>query len=120
MHQTHLANTTMQHIRTSLLKLIGVNGQSTDVTVLNKDLCNFAISGVIEKAIGINTFLTVLKPCMTENITRTVVLMIPDQRDFNTVVILESVPTNYSSVRTLKVISGCPAAEITILNRKRF
>ena len=119
MHQTHLANTAMQHIRTSLLKLIGVNGQSTDVTVLNKDLRNFAISGVIEKAVGVNTFLTVLKPCMTENIARTVVLMIPDQRDFNTVVILKGVPTNYSSIRTLKVVSGCPAAEITSLNRKR-
>ena len=119
MHQAHLANTAMQHIRTSLLKLIGVNGQSTDVTVLNKDLRNFAISGVIEKAVGVNTFLTVLKPCMTENIARTVVLMIPDQRDFNTVVILKGVPTNYSSIRTLKVVSGCPAAEITSLNRKR-
>ena len=119
MYQTHLANTAMQHIRSSLLKLIGVNGQSTDVTVLNEDLRNFAISGVIEKAIGVNTFLTILKPCMTENITRTVVLMIPDQRDFNTVVILKGVPTNYSSIRTLKVVSGCPAAEITSLNRKR-
>ena len=119
MHQAHLANTAMQHIRTSLLKLIGVNGQSTDVTVLNKDLRNFTISGVIEKAVGVNTFLTVLKPCMTENITRTVVLMIPDQRDFNTVVILKGVPTNYSSIGTLKVVSGCPAAEITSLNRKR-
>ena len=119
MYQTHLANTAMQHIRSSLLKLIGVNGQSTDVTVLDKDFRNFTISGVIEKAIGVNTFLTVLKPCMTENITRTVVLMIPDQRDFNTVVILKGVPTNYSSIRTLKVISGCPAAEITSLNRKR-
>ena len=119
MHQAHLANTAMQHIRTSLLKLIGVNGQSTDVTVLNEDLRNFAISGVIEKAIGVNTFLTILKPCMTENITRTVVLMIPDQRDFNAVVILKGVPTNYSSIGTLKVVSGCPAAEITSLNRKR-
>ena len=119
MHQAHLANTAMQHIRTSLLKLIGVNGQSTDVTVLNKDLRNFTISGVIEKAVGVNTFLTVLKPCMTENITRTVVLMIPDQRDFNAVVILKGVPTNYSSIGTLKVVSGCPAAEITSLNRKR-
>ena len=119
MYQTHLANTAMQHIRSSLLKLIGVNGQSTDVTVLNEDLRNFAISGVIEKAIGVNTFLTILKPCMTENITRTVVLMIPDQWDFNTVVILKGVPTNYSSIRTLKVVSGCPAAEITSLNRKR-
>ena len=119
MHQAHLANTSMQHIRSSLLKLIGVNGQSTDVTVLNKDLRNFTISSIIEKAVGVNTFLTVLKPCMTENITRTVVLMIPDQRDFNTVVILKGVPTNYSSIRTLKVVSGCPAAEITSLNRKR-
>ena len=119
MHQAHLTNTAMQHIRTSLLKLIGVNGQSTDVTVLNKDLRNFTISSVIEKAVGVNTFLTVLKPCMTENITRTVVLMIPDQRDFNTVVILKGVPTNYSPIGTLKVISGCPAAEITSLNRKR-
>ena len=119
MHQTHLANTAMQHIRTSLLKLIGVNGQSTDVTMLDKDFRNFTVSGVIEEAIGVNAFLTVLKPCMTENITRTVVLMIPDQRDFNTVVILKGVPTNYSPIGTLKVISGCPAAEITSLNRKR-
>jgi hypothetical protein len=109
----------MQYIRTSLLKLIGVNGQSANVTMLDKDFRNFTVSGVIEEAIGVNTFLTVLKPCMTENITRTVVLMIPDQRDFNTVVILKGVPTNYSPIGTLKVISGCPAAEITSLNRKR-
>ena len=119
MHKTHLTNTTMQYIRTSLLKLIGVNGQSANVTMLDKDFRNFTVSGVIEEAIGVNTFLTVLKPCMTENITRTVVLMIPDQRDFNTVVILKGVPTNYSPIGTLKVISGCPAAEITSLNRKR-
>ena len=119
MHQTHFANATMQYIRASLLKLIGVNGQSTDVTMLDKDFRNFTISGVIEEAIGVNTLLTVLKPCMTKNITRTVVLMIPDQRDFNAVIILKGVPTNHSSIGTLKVVSGCPAAEITSLNRKR-
>ena len=98
MYKAYLADATVNYIRTSLLKLICIDGQSANITMLNQHLCNFSIGSIVEKAIGIYTLFTIFKPCMAKNISRAVVLMIPYQRNFNTVIILKSISTNYSSV----------------------
>ena len=119
LYQTNFANASVYNIRAILLKLIGINRKRANITVFYQHFANFTGFSIIEEAIGINTFVTIFEPGVTKNISRIVVLVIPNQRDFDPIISLKCVPTNYSSIRASKIISGSPAAEITILDRRR-
>lgn len=112
MNQTYFTNFSMKNVAPSLLKLIGVDRQSTNVSMFYKDLSNLAGFRIVEKAVGINTFRTIFQPCMTEYIAWVIVLMVPYERDFDSIVMFERVSANHSSIRAFKVVSGCPSAEI--------
>ena len=120
MHQTYFTNASVNNIGTILSKLICINRQRFNVAVLNQCLTNFTGFSVIEEAIGIHAFLTILKPSMAKNIARIVVLVIPNQRNLNSIIFLKRIMANYSTIRAFKVISGSPAAEITSFNLECF
>ena len=116
MHKAHLANATMNDIGTVLLKLIRINRECTNIAMSDKHFGDFTIGCVVEKTICINALVPIFKPCMSENIMGTVMLMIPNKWYFNAIINLKGSLANHSTIRTLKIISGCPAAEIAVFN----
>ena len=59
MDQAYFTNLSMKNVAPSLLKLIGVDRQRTNVPMFYKNLSDLAGFGIVEKAVGINTFRTI-------------------------------------------------------------
>ena len=112
--ETYFSNHTMNNIGTNLLKLIGYNRHAIDVAMLKHLLCTLRFRIAIKDAIGPDALRTILKQRMTQNIVRVIVLMIPDQRNFSTIVIFKSIFTNRSTISTKNIVHGRPTRKIVL------
>ena len=114
--EAQFTNVTMHDIGPLLLKLICVNGQGIYIAMLNEKLCSSTAFCVVKLAIGIHAFITVLKHRMSKNFIGIAMLMVPNKWNLLTVIILESIFTDDSSIRALQVIARCPSAKIKIFH----
>ena len=110
--KTYFTNSSVNNILTILLQLICIDRQSCHIPMLNKLFRIIARGSIVKRAIGINAFFTVLKQSMPENIHWVIVVVIPDQWDFLSVILLKCIFPDRASIRALKVVSGCPATKV--------
>ena len=106
----------MHNVGSLLLELVCINGKRVNVSVLDQKLRSLTTFGLIELAIGVNAFVSVLENGMSKNLIRVSVLMIPDQRNFLTVVAFERILANDSSIGALQIIACCPSAKIKVFH----
>jgi hypothetical protein len=115
-YKTYFANFTVDDITAFLFESVCVNRQGFNIAMLNQFFCCLAGFGIIERAISIDAFGSILETCMTENFVGAVMLMVPNQRDFLSIVMFESVFHDNSAVRAFEIGFGSPAAEIIRLH----
>ena len=113
-NQTNFTDVSMQNIVHILLKLVRINRKSIYVTMLNEQLCSIACVGVIKFAVSVNALVTILEHGMPKNFVNIVVLVIPNKRNFLTIIRLKCIFHDYSTVRAFKIISSRPATKIII------
>ena len=112
--QTDLADHPVNYIPVLLFKLIGIDGERLHIAMLNQQLGRLAALRVVEGTIGVHAVLPVFQQGMAQNIERVVVLMVPDQRDGGAVAVGKGVLSDNPAVTADQIISGCPAAAITL------
>ena len=114
-NQTHFTDLPMQNMTALLFKLVGIDGQSAHISVLDQLFRGLRGIRVVKGTVSVNAFGTVLQQSVAQNIERVIVLMIPHQRDRLSVIVLESVPHDGPAVGAFEVCFGGPAAEIVSL-----
>ena len=115
-HKAHLSNIAMNNIRHILFKLVCINGERHNVTMLNKHLTCLARFCVIKCTICINAFITILKKSVTKNLIWIIVAMIPNKRNSLTIIVLKSIFHDNSAIRAFKICFGSPPAKIEIFH----
>ena len=115
-HNTYFSNNTMQNFITGLLKFISINRQGFNITMPNCFFCCLPRFAIIEGAICIHTFVTILEQCMTENIVGVAVIVVINQRNGLSVIALERIFTNNSTVSAQEIVPRGPATEIILLH----
>ena len=114
-NKTDFANIAMQHIPgLSLLQLICINAQAVDVSAHYAIPGSLATRCIVKLAVDPNSFRTVPQQAMTQNIFRTVMVMIPDDRDDFAIAIFECVFANGPTIGAFDVIASGPPSEIVI------
>ena len=113
-HKTDFTNLSMQDVSAIMLKLVGVNGQSRNVTVLNSNLCGLSRLAIVELAVSDYSIGLVHKQCVAKDVIRGVMLVIPNKRDCFAITLFECVTPNSPAVGTLDVVSGCVTIEIKV------
>ena len=114
--QTNFSNITVNNIRSVLTKLICPNGQISNIAMFYKRLRGLTILGIVKFAINTNAFAHILENAMTKNIVHRIMLMVPYDGNYSTIVFLESIMHNDSTITTLKICSCSPAGEIIFLS----
>jgi hypothetical protein len=88
------------YISILLLELISIDGHSFDVIMLNKNLGKLTVLGFIECTVRVNAFVTILEQCMSKDIVRLIVLMVPNQGNGLTVILFKCISSNGSAICT--------------------
>ena len=114
--QTNFSNITMNNIRSVLTKLIGPNRQMFNIAMFYKRLRGLTILGIVKFAINTNAVAHIFENAMTKNIVHRIMLMVPYDGNYSTIVFLESIMHNDSAIATLKICSCSPAGEIIFLS----
>ena len=102
-YKAYFFDIAMKYVASALVlrKMISINRQCFYIAMHNQLSSLFARLATIERTVGIYAFGFVLKRRLTQAVERIVVLMVPYQRDYVTVVVLESISTNGSTIGTL-------------------
>ena len=115
-HKTYLPNIAMHNIRALLLKLIRIDRQLINISMLYINLCGITKIRIIKIAVSIYTFISVFEKCMAYNSIRICVVMIPYKRNLLTIIMLKSISANDSAVRTLKIVLSSPSTKIIVFH----
>ena len=118
-NQTQFFNVAMKNFLTTigtngLTKFICPDRQRTYISILHKFFCCLARFGVIKIAISIDTFITILKKRMPKDRIWIVMLMVKNQGNFLSVIILECVFLNNSTIATNQIVTSRPSRKIAI------
>ena len=113
-NQTDLTNDTMLNITTILTKMVGIDRQGIDVSMGHKFLCLLCSRRIIEHTIAINTIITILEQCMTENIIRRIMIMLPNKGDHVSILFSECVMHDRTTIGATNVVLGRVTTEITL------
>ena len=100
-HQANLANRAVKYIGSVLFELVRINRKRAYVSMLNKRSSCFSGFRIIQITIGVYALVSVFKHSMPENIERIIVLMVPDQRNIKSIILLERIAHNNATVRAL-------------------
>ncbi len=118
--QTNLSNNTVDNILATtdnrLLELVGVDREVLDVLVLNQKLSILTLLGSIEISVRVHTIIASLEDCVTENILRPVVAMLPDEGNGHTIHVLKRFGSNRPTVGALETSLSGIAAEISVIH----
>ena len=115
-NQRYLSDRSVNYITSGLLKLIRVNGQASDITVLDKRFRLLSTFGLVERAVSINTLGLIVQFGPTEHVLRVIVLMVPNQRNPLSITVLKCIAANHAAISALDVIFGGPSAEVIFLH----
>jgi hypothetical protein len=105
---------TVEDLLAPLDQLVGVDRKRRDVAVLNEGLGLLAGLSLIEKAVGVNTFVSSFQNRVTQHVGRIVVTVLPDERNGHLVLVLERLRHDGSTISALETSLGCPTAEVSL------
>ena len=111
-----LSDHSMQNITARLLQFVRINRQGLHVTVANSFFRCQTRFALIECAIGIYTLIAILEQRMTQNIIRVIMTVVPNQRNGLSIVVLERILTNGSTIGAQNVVSRGPTTKIVFLH----
>ena len=80
----------------------------------DKLFAHVAEFGVIEQTIAIHAIGLIDQGGLTDNGTRGIMTMVPDERNNSTILMCKCVLTNYSTISAQKIVLGRPALKIGI------
>ena len=100
-HQTNFTNRAVKNIGSILFELVRINRKRAYVSMLNKRSCCFSGFRIVQITIGVYTLVSVFQHSMPENIERIIVLVVPDQRNIKSIILLERIAHNNATVRAL-------------------
>ena len=112
-NQTDLTNNTMLDITTILTQMIGIDGKRIDVTMGNKFLCLLCSRRIVEYAIAINAIVTILEQCMTENVIGRIMIMLPNERDYISILFGKCIVHDRTTIGATNVVLSRVTTEIT-------
>ena len=113
--QTNLTDHTVQHGLRLLLQLVGVDGQSVDVTVKHKLLGVDAAVRVVEIAFNAHTAVLAVQNTITKNGIRSGMVVVPYDWNLCAILMGERILGDQAAVRTAHVCPGRPTCEIILL-----
>jgi hypothetical protein len=115
-YETELLDVSVSHVNAGgaalLDKTIREDREAVDVTVNYQLASRLSCRRVVEVGTGVNTLGTILEERMSENILRTVILVLPDERNFLPVLMLEGTIPKNSTVRAQQIVLGCPSTKV--------
>ena len=115
-NQANFTDHSVNNVTTLLLELVGINRELIHISVLNQFSSHLSRLAVIECAIGVNAFRSILEQSMAKDIIDFGVLVIPDKRNLSAIIIDKCIFHDCSAVGT-SLISNCgPTTEIIVIN----
>ena len=112
--QAHLTDVAMDHVRSVLPEMVGVDGQRRNIAVLDGLLGVLPTLGVIEEAVAIHAVLAILQDCVTKHVLRRRMVVLIDQRHLLTIAIGEGIVTDDATIGATKIVTGRVSAEVTL------
>ena len=113
-NQTDLTNNTMLDVTTILTQMVCINRQGIDVSMGYEFPCLLCSRRIIEHAIAINTIITILEQCMTENVIRRIMIMLPNKGDHVSILFSKCIVHDRTTIRATNVVLSRVTAEITL------
>ena len=113
-NQTDLTNNTMLDITTILTQMVCINRQGINVSMGYEFPCLLCSRRIIEHAIAINTIITILEQCMTENVIRRIMIMLPNKGDHVSILFSKCIMHDRTTIRATNVVLSRVTAEITL------
>jgi hypothetical protein len=104
--------TAVEDLLGPLNKLVSENRQRLDVTVLNERLGRLTCWRIVEESAAVHALVASLEDCVTQNIFRIVVRVLPDQRNGHLILVLEGLRHDGSTIAAPETSLGRPTAEI--------
>ena len=104
----------MDDVLVLLGELVSVDRHGVDVAVKNQLLGVLCSVRVVEVSVCVYSIVSVLQNGVAENVVGLIVPVHPHERHLMTVVLLESVVTNHSPIRALKVVLGGVTTEVVV------
>ena len=97
-HQAHLSNSAVEHIAALLLQPVGVDAQGGHVSIVYQLFGRLAAFILVEGAVGIHAFFSVLQQGMPQHVVGVIVLVVPHQGHCLPIIVLERIPQDGSSI----------------------
>ena len=96
------------------LQLVGVDGKSLDVAVLNSELQVLCLLGFVEETIGVDPVFTGFQDGVTKHVFPIPVLVHPHQRDLLAIEVFESPGGNRPTIQALQTHSSGVTTEVIL------
>ena len=112
--QAHLADVAMDHVRSILPEMVGVDGQRRNIAVFHGLLGVLSALGVIEEAVAIHAVLAILQDGVTKHVLRRRMVVLIDQRHLLTIAIGKGIMTDDATIGATKIVTGRVSAEVTL------
>src|SRR5690606_30659252 len=111
-NQTDFPDVAVENVLPLLLQVVGIDRQHVDVAMLDELLGLLPLLGVVEETVGVDASGPVLEERMSQNVTGSIVLMLPDERDLDLILMLEGPSLDGSTISTQEVMLGSVTAEV--------
>ena len=100
--QADFANGAMNNVFTLLDQRICIDRKSFNIAMSNRFFGILCICRIVQTAISIDTVFAIFKNCVTQNVTRFIVQMLPYERHRLPIVVLKSILKNRTTIRTFQ------------------